>query len=237
MKILLGSVLSILTFSAALLAAEETAAAPAAAKNPVVEIKTSKGVIRAELFADKAPATVANFLKYVEKKHFDKTVFHRVMKNFMIQGGGFSRGESGQLEQKETLPPVKNEASNGLKNDRGTLAMARTAAKDSATCQFFINVVDNNKLNLGDPDAVSTDGYAVFGKVTEGMDVVDAIRAVEVANAEIKARTPGGLQAIPAQNVPKEDVAIESIAVVATPAAKPSASPATEKKPAATGKP
>ncbi len=185
---------------------------PSAKPNPVVEIKTSKGVILAELFADKAPVTVANFLAYAEKKHYHGTVFHRVIRDFMIQGGGFAQ-KDGKTEQKEVAEPIKNEADNGLKNARGTLAMARTRAKDSATSQFFINTVNNNKLNLGDPEAVSPDGYAVFGKVIKGMDVVDAIAAVEVHVGSIVARTPDGLVEIPAQNMPKEQVVIESVTV------------------------
>ena len=143
---------------------------PASAANPVVEIKTSMGTIKVELFEDKAPTTVKNFLQYTEDKFFDGTVFHRVIPNFMIQGGGMTPN----LSQKPTRPPIKNEAENGLKNDAGTIAMARTSAPDSATAQFFINLKDNDFLNHGARDF----GYAVFGHVTHGMDVVRKIGAV-----------------------------------------------------------
>src|SRR4051812_38696618 len=138
-----------------------------------VVIDTSMGAIKAELYPDKAPITVKNFLAYVDDKHYDGTIFHRVIADFMIQGGGMEPG----MAEKPTKAPIKNEARNGLANTRGTLAMARTNDPDSATSQFFINVVDNTR-NLG-PGGVSPDGYAVFGKVTEGMDVVDRIRRVK----------------------------------------------------------
>jgi peptidyl-prolyl cis-trans isomerase B (cyclophilin B) len=166
----------------------------ARAANPVVVMETSMGTVKIELFEDKAPVTVKNFLTYVEDKHFDGTVFHRVIETFMIQGGGFEPG----MKQKKTRDPIKNEASNGLSNVRGTLAMARTSDPDSATAQFFINVVDNKFLDKNDTSA----GYAVFGKVTEGMDVVDKIKAV-------KTGTKMGHK-----DVPKEDVIIKSIRVV-----------------------
>ena len=139
--------------------------------NPTIVIKTSKGVIEAVLFKDKAPITVANFMKYVDSAFYTGTIFHRVISGFMIQGGGFDR----YFIQKPTRPPIKNEAANGLKNERGTLAMARTPAVDSATAQFFINLDNNTALNHGVRDY----GYAVFGKVTKGMDVVDAIAGVQ----------------------------------------------------------
>ena len=153
----------------------QPAAATADAKgaNPVVTIKTSKGTIKVELYSEKAPATVKNFLSYVDDKFYDGTIFHRVIKDFMIQGGGFTA----DMAQKPTKAPVKNEAQNGLKNERGTLAMARTGVIDSATAQFFVNTVDNDFLNFRSPDMRGF-GYCVFGKVTEGLDVVDAIRAV-----------------------------------------------------------
>ena len=177
--------------------------------NPVVEIKTSEGVITVELYKDKAPISVENFLKYVEKKHYDGTVFHRVMSTFMIQGGGFAQKPDGKHEQKEVAAPIKNEASNGLKNDRGTIAMARTSDPDSATAQFFINVVDNAGLNRPSPDG---HGYAVFGKVTTGLDVVDKIKAVPVTQKPLIARGPdGSTRESPMQNVPEKDVVIESI--------------------------
>jgi cyclophilin family peptidyl-prolyl cis-trans isomerase len=141
--------------------------------SPVVIIKTSKGDIKVKLHQDKAPVTVENFLAYVDSGHYENTIFHRVIANFMIQGGGFTS----DMNQKPTLKPIKNEAANGLKNNRGTLAMARTMVVDSATSQFFINVVDNEFLNFRSPDPQGF-GYCVFGEVVEGMDVVDAIRAV-----------------------------------------------------------
>ena len=139
--------------------------------NPTVVIKTSKGEIEAALYRDKAPITVDNFMKYVEAGFYTGTIFHRVICDFMIQGGGFNR----YFTQKPTRPPIKNEAANGLKNERGTLAMARTSVVDSATAQFFINLKDNAGLNHSSRDY----GYAVFGKVTKGMDVVDAIARVQ----------------------------------------------------------
>jgi peptidyl-prolyl cis-trans isomerase A (cyclophilin A) len=138
--------------------------------NPTIVISTNKGTIEALLFQDKSPLTVENFIKYSEAKHYDGTVFHRVIRNFMIQGGGFDQN----LSQKATRAPIKNEAANGLQNERGTLAMARTAVVDSATSQFFINLGKNAFLDHGSRDF----GYAVFGKVIKGMDVVDAIAGV-----------------------------------------------------------
>lgn len=138
--------------------------------NPKVLIKTSKGDITLELFADKAPLTVKNFLSYVDAKFYDGTIFHRVIKGFMIQGGGFTP----EMHQKATKPPIKNEAANGLKNLRGTIAMARSPEIASATSQFFINHVDNPGLDYKDSTPGGF-GYAVFGKVVSGMDVVDAI--------------------------------------------------------------
>jgi len=158
-------------------------------KNPVVVIETSMGNVKVELFEDKAPITVKNFLGYVDDKFFDGTVFHRVISDFMIQGGGFEPG----MKQKKTKEPIKNEA--GLSNDRGTLAMARTSDPDSATAQFFINVKDNSQLDKNNNSA----GYAVFGKVIDGMDVVDKIKLVKTGS---KAGH---------QNVPVEDVVIKSI--------------------------
>lgn len=146
---------------------------PKAAGNPVVVMETSEGTIRIELYPDKAPITVANFLQYVDAKFYDGTIFHRVIPTFMVQGGGFTP----DMQQKATLAQIKNEAANGLKNDRGTIAMARTRVVDSATAQFFINVTNNDFLNYRapTPDAF---GYCVFGTVTEGMDVVDRIKTV-----------------------------------------------------------
>jgi cyclophilin family peptidyl-prolyl cis-trans isomerase len=140
-----------------------------------ITIDTSRGAIDAELYPDKAPLSVKNFVGYVKKKHYDGTIFHRVIPTFMIQGGGFTP----DMKEKPTDPPIKNEGGNGLKNDRGTLAMARTSEPDSATSQFFINVKDNGFLNRAEsPDGV---GYAVFGKVLKGMDVVDQIKDVPTA--------------------------------------------------------
>ena len=133
----------------------------------MVVLNTSEGVIKVELFSQKAPISVENFLAYVDTKHYDGTIFHRVIDGFMIQGGGFVE----DMSQKETREPIVNEADNGLKNEVGTLAMARTAVRDSATSQFFINLKDNSFLDHGSRDF----GYAVFGKVIEGMDVVNKI--------------------------------------------------------------
>ena len=141
----------------------------------MITFSTSHGDITIELFADKAPVTVENFLAYVDSGHFDGTIFHRVIPGFMIQGGGFDAG----MKQKPTRDPIKNEADNGLKNERGTLSMARTSDVNSATCQFFINVKDNDVLDHGGRDF----GYAVFARVTEGMDVVDKIVAVPTGNS------------------------------------------------------
>ena len=176
----------------------------ALAANPVVIIETSMGNIKVELDEGKAPITVKNYLKYVEDKHYDGTVFHRVIPTFMVQGGGFKQGVAQaqntrdmQALEKKTGEPIKNEAGNGLSNERGTLAMARTNNPDSATAQFFINVVDNSgKL---DPNPRNPAGYCVFGKVVEGLDVVDKIAAQPTA-------TRGGHQ-----NVPKQDVVIQSV--------------------------
>jgi peptidyl-prolyl cis-trans isomerase B (cyclophilin B) len=138
---------------------------------PVVLMETSLGSIKIELNEDKAPITVKNFLAYVDEKFYDNTIFHRVIDGFMIQGGGFEPG----MTQKTTKTPIKNES--GLSNVRGTIAMARTNNPDSATCQFFINVVDNTRLDR--KPGPGNEGYAVFGQVIDGMDVVDEIRAVE----------------------------------------------------------
>jgi cyclophilin family peptidyl-prolyl cis-trans isomerase len=157
--------------------------------NPVVVIDTSMGSIKAELFHDKSPVTVKNFLQYVDDKFYDGTIFHRVIPDFMIQGGGLLPG----LKEKQTREPIKNEAGNGLANKRGTLAMARTDAPNSATAQFFINLKYNDFLDRAkDRKGV---GYAVFGQVTEGIDVVDKIAQVETG--------PG--------DVPVQDVVIQSV--------------------------
>ena len=154
-----------------------------------VAMETSMGTITLELDDEKAPETVANFVKYAKDGHYDGTIFHRVIDGFMIQGGGFTK----DMNQKETRQPIRNEAMNGLKNRRGTIAMARTMVVDSATSQFFINLVDNDFLDFKSPTPQGF-GYAVFGKVTDGMTVVDAI-------AKVKTGFAG-----PHQNVP--DVAI-----------------------------
>lgn len=183
---------------------------PAAAKNTKVRLKTTQGDIVLELNAEKAPITVENFLGYVKKKHYDGTVFHRVMDGFMIQGGGFAVTD-GKLVEKATGKGIKNEGQNGLKNDRGTIAMARTNNPDSATAQFFINVVDNAALNYP-----SNGGYAVFGKVVEGMDVVDKIKTVETGVTKLTMLHPatGEKLEMPAENVPAKNVVITSATIV-----------------------
>lgn len=160
-------------------------------------IETSMGTITVELDDAKAPVTVMNFIEYVKSGHYDGTIFHRVIDGFMIQGGGFTK----DMNQKETRAPIKNEAANGLKNARGTLAMARTMIVDSATSQFFINLVDNEFLDYRGPDPRMF-GYAVFGKVTDGMEVVDRI-------AKVKTGFAG-----PHQNVPEEPVIIRKVHLV-----------------------
>lgn len=151
--------------------------------SPRVKLNTSQGDIVLELYPDKAPRTVENFLQYVRDQHYDGTVFHRVISNFMIQGGGFTA----DLQQKPTRPPVALEATNGLTNDRGAIAMARTSNPNSATSQFFINTVNNPNLNAPKPDGY---GYTVFGKVVAGMDVVDKIRAVPVGDRGMHQNVP-----------------------------------------------
>jgi cyclophilin family peptidyl-prolyl cis-trans isomerase len=170
-------------------------ALPAQAANPTVEVATNQGKIVVELFADKAPASVDNFLQYVKEGFYNGTVFHRVIPDFMVQGGGFTE----KMEQKPTRAPVQNEAKNGLTNDRGTLAMARTNDPHSATAQFFINHKDNAFLNYPGRDGW---GYAVFGKVTQGMDIVDRIARIATGNA-------GGHQ-----NVPLQAVVIQNVRIV-----------------------
>jgi peptidyl-prolyl cis-trans isomerase B (cyclophilin B) len=160
-----------------------------------VRLTTSLGTITLELDAEKAPESVKNFLAYVEAGHYDNTVFHRVIKGFMIQGGGFEPG----MKQKPTQAPIQNEAKNGLKNTAGTIAMARTQAPHSATAQFFINVADNDFLDYPGQDGW---GYCVFGKVSEGMDVVNAIKGVRTGSKGFH------------QDVPVEDVVIEKAEVV-----------------------
>ena len=164
-------------------------------KNPKVKLETNMGDIVIELNAEAAPITVKNFLGYVENGFFDGLIFHRVIDGFMIQGGGFTA----DMQRKQTNAPIKNEASNGLKNDRGTIAMARTNDPDSATSQFFINHKDNNFLNY---TGSANPGYAVFGKTVEGIDVVDKI-------AVVRTTTRNGMQ-----DVPVEPVVIKSATIV-----------------------
>jgi cyclophilin family peptidyl-prolyl cis-trans isomerase len=154
--------------------------------NPVVLLETSMGNIKVELYPDKAPITVKNFLTYVQEGHYDGLVFHRVIRGFMVQGGGFTPD---MKEKRPAHPPIKNEAGNGLKNERGTVAMARTGVVDSATAQFFINVVNNDFLNHAN-ESPQGFGYAVFGKVIEGMDVVDKIRSVPTGKAGMFSDVP-----------------------------------------------
>jgi len=163
----------------------------------MVELHTNHGVIKLELDAGKAPKSVENFLAYVKAGHYDNTVFHRVIDGFMIQGGGFEPG----MKQKPTSAPIDNEANNGLKNVKGSIAMARTNDPHSATAQFFINVNDNDFLNHSSPTPQGW-GYAVFGKVVEGLDVVDAIRKVKTGSKGFH------------QDVPVDDVIIERAIVV-----------------------
>ena len=202
--------------TAALLLAQAAAASPSprpsASPGPVATVETSLGRIRIALDQEKAPVSVANFVKYARAGHYSGTVFHRVIPGFMIQGGGMTA----ELKEKPTSPPIRNEARNGVRNLRGSIAMARTNDPNSATAQFFINVKDNPSLDFGIQGA----GYAVFGQVIEGMDVVDKIVAVSTKNTG------------PYQNVPVTAVVIKSVrvegtgAAAAKPAAAGAASPA-----------
>lgn len=187
----------------AVLADAEKSAKPAATK---VRLKTNHGDIVLELNKEKAPITVANFLDYVKKKHYDGTVFHRVINGFMIQGGGFEL-KDGTLVEKPAGKPIDNEGKNGLKNTRGTIAMARTNDPNSAKAQFFINVQDNAML-----DYTNNGGYAVFGSVVEGMEVVDKIKSTPTGTAKMKMLHPATGEAIemPAQDVPSSAVTILS---------------------------
>lgn len=164
--------------------------------NPIAEFKTSLGSFKVELFADKSPLTVANFVDYANSGFYAGTVFHRVIPGFMVQGGGMTP----DLKQKAGKAPIKNEADNGVSNARGTIAMARTSEPHSATSQFFVNVADNKPLDHKSKD-VSGWGYCAFGAVLEGMDVVDSIAKVRTGNR------------FPHQNVPVEDVLIESVTI------------------------
>ena len=167
------------------------------AANPIVEMRTNQGSIELELYQDKAPKSVANFLEYVRGGHYDGTIFHRVISGFMIQGGGFD----GNMRQKPTRAAIENEAKNGLRNEPGTIAMARTSNPHSATAQFFINLVPNTFLDHPGQDGW---GYAVFGKVTKGMDVVEKIGRVPTGIS-------GGMR-----DVPQQAVTIESVRIVET---------------------
>ena len=178
--ILITSLLATLMSFSAYAADNKAAAKQAtnqAADTVTVVIKTSQGDIELELDRAKAPISVENFLTYIESDHYDGTIFHRVIRNFMIQGGGFDEN----MIRKATLPAIKNEAKNGLKNNRGTIAMARTGQVDSATSQFFINTKNNDFLNHGFRDY----GYAVFGKVTQGMEVVDKIESTATGARDV----------------------------------------------------
>jgi len=167
------------------------------AENPIVLMSTNLGEVRVEILLDQAPLTAKNFLDYVNEKFYDGLIFHRVIPGFMIQGGGFDE----QMSQKQPKAPIKNEAASGLKNDTGTLAMARTSVVDSATCQFFINVKNNDFLNHQNPSPQGF-GYAVFGRVTAGMDVVQKIEKVKTGSQGMH------------QDVPVESVVIQSIRVI-----------------------
>ena len=171
---------------------------PASAANPEVEMKTNMGSVLIELYPDKAPKTVANFLSYVKEGFYSGTIFHRVIKGFMIQGGGYTTG----FREKPTHPPIVNEAANGLRNIPGTIAMARTADPNSATGQFFINVNDNRSLNYIDPSPEQI-GYCVFGRVLKGMAVVNKIADLPTG--------PGGSFL---SDVPEKTVVIESMSLI-----------------------
>ncbi len=158
--------------------------------NPQVTLHTSKGDVRVELFQDKAPLSVENFLQYAQDGFYDGTIFHRVISHFMIQGGGFTiNPQSNGMQKKATREPIPNEATNGLSNQRGTLAMARTTDPHSATAQFFINVELNMNLNHTAPTDSRSWGYAVFGKVVSGMEVVDEIRLVQTSGRDVPLET------------------------------------------------
>ena len=186
---LLSPVLALLAGALLMSGPSDGAAAGAA---PKVRMKTSLGEMVIELYPEKAPKTVENFLKYVDDGFHKDTIFHRVIGNPMIQGGGFEKN----MSQKKTREPIELESRNGLKNDRGTIAMARTSVPNSATAQFFINTVNNNGLNYPQPDG---NGYAVFGKVIEGLDTVDKIAGVKTGRAGMHG------------DVPVEPVIIESV--------------------------
>jgi cyclophilin family peptidyl-prolyl cis-trans isomerase len=189
--------MSILKLLKPLVVLSAAAASPGAlGADPQVDIKTNLGMIRIELYPAKAPKTVENFLQYVKDGHYNGTIFHRVIPNFMVQGGGFDKS----MRQKPTRDNIPNEAKNGLKNDLGTLAMARTSAPHSASAQFFINVKNNDFLNAA--SAQDGWGYAVFGKVVSGMDLVMKMSQVSTGNS-------GGMG-----DVPREAIVVESMTVV-----------------------
>ena len=190
---------------------------PAAPAGPTKAIiHTNMGAMTIELFADKAPKSVANFLEYAQAGHYNGTIFHRVIDGFMIQGGGYTA----DLQLKPMRPAIENEAKNGLSNLRGTLAMARTSEPHSAQSQFFINVVDNPRLDFVSEQSGYTWGYAVFAKVTDGLDVVDRIRSLET-----------GAQGPMSRDVPLQTVLIERVEVIPPPAVEPA--PAAPTDPAA----
>jgi|TARA_B110000503_G_C7159373_1_gene418889 peptidyl-prolyl cis-trans isomerase B (cyclophilin B) len=201
-KSLLVTTLIFFTLGATQIAASQPKTQPqkgtaSMSKNPRVNLKTNMGDIVIELNAEKAPKSAENFLMYAREGAYNNTIFHRVMDGFMVQGGGFEPG----MKQKPTHAPIDNEAANGLKNDKYTVAMARTNDPHSATSQFFINVANNEFLNFTAPSGNGW-GYAVFGKVVQGEDVVDKIRAVKTGNAG------------PHQNVPSTDVVIEQVTII-----------------------
>ncbi|CAM8753457.1 Peptidyl-prolyl cis-trans isomerase [Burkholderia pseudomallei] len=185
----------LLALGSAALLATAPAIAQSAATHPVVQLKTTQGDIRVELYPEKAPKTVANFLDYVKAGQYNGTIFHRVIKGFMIQGGGYKTN----FDEKPTRAPIPLESKNGLKNATGTIAMARTSDPNSATAQFFINTVDNAGLDYPNPDG---NGYAVFGKVVSGLDVVKKIEA-----------TPTTVRG-PMRDVPEKPIVIESATIV-----------------------
>lgn len=196
--ILAALLFSSLTFAQSSDSSANSSQSSTSAMSPImISIHTNRGVIKAELYQDKAPKSVENFLQYARDGFFDGTIFHRVISDFMIQGGGFTP----DMQQKPTRAAIENEADNGLSNERGTLAMARTPAPHSATAQFFINVQDNGFLDHRGKASPNTWGYAVFGKVVEGMEVVDDIRFVETTRVG------------PHGDVPAEPVIIEKVEV------------------------
>jgi peptidyl-prolyl cis-trans isomerase B (cyclophilin B) len=198
MKLLAGLVMAItVAVAPATGLTQDNSTSKQGADMVTVTMETNKGVITLELDREKAPDSVENFVTYAKSGHYDGTIFHRVIPGFMIQGGGFDTS----MQQKDTNPPIKNEAANGLKNDKGTVAMARTNVPDSATSQFFINVKDNDFLNHTSPTPQGW-GYAVFGKVTDGMDVVESIENVSTANK-------GGQQDVPVSEVIIEKVTVQ----------------------------